>query len=128
MAGKEGIAQLSILKIKIKTNTAQRVITHALETAAKRTGMTTEEIEEMSIPTYGLEEVGLRRDAFGEVTSEVRVNGSEAEQVWVRKDSKYLTSCPKAVKEQYPAELKEITQAIKDIRRMLPAQRDRIDN
>lgn len=128
MTGEEGIAQLNILKIKIKTNTAQRVIAHALETAAKRTGMTMEEIEEMSIPTYGLEEVGLRRDAFGEVTSEVRVNGSEVEQVWIRKDSKHLTSCPKAVKEQYPNELKDINQAVKDIRKMLPAQRDRMDN
>jgi hypothetical protein len=128
MTVSEGIAQLSILKIKVKTNTAQKVIAHALETAAKRLGMTAEDIEEMSVPTYGLGEAGLRRDEFGEVISEVRVNGSEVEQVWVRKDSKRLASAPKAVKEQYPEELKEINQAVKDIRKMLPAQRDRIDN
>src|SRR6266498_245330 len=86
MSGSEGVAQLSILKIKVKTNTAQKLIAHALEIAAKRIGMTIEEIEEMSVPMYGLEEVGLRRDDFGEVTSDLRVNGSEVEQVWVRKD------------------------------------------
>src|SRR5688572_2641893 len=128
MPGSEGVAQLSILKIKVKTNTAQKLIASALETAAKRLGMTAEEIEEMSVPMYGLEELGLRRNDFGEVVSELRVDGSDIEQVWVRKDGKRLSSAPKAVKEKYPEELKEISQALKDIRKMLPAQRDRIDN
>ena len=128
MPGSEGVAQLSILKLKIKTNTAQKVIANSLESAAKRTGITAEEIEEMSVPSYGLEEVGLRRDDFGEVVSEMRVDGSDIEQVWVRKDGKRLSSAPKAVKEKYPEELKEISQAVKDIRKMLPAQRDRLDN
>ncbi len=128
MPGSEGVAQLSILKIRIKTNTAQKLIANALEVAAKRMGMTAEEIEEMSVPTYGLEEVGLRRDELEEVVSELRVNGSEVDQVWIRKDGKRLTSAPKTVKDKYPEELKEIAQAVKDIRKMLPAQRDRIDN
>src|SRR5687767_11604259 len=128
MPGGEGVAQLSILKIKIKTNTAQKLIANALEIAANRTGITAEEIEEMSVPTYGLQEVGLRRDMFDEVNSELRVNGSEVEQVWTSKNAKRLASAPKALKEKYPEELKEISQAVKDIRKMLPAQRDRIDN
>jgi hypothetical protein len=128
MPGSEGVAQLSILKLRIKTNAAQNVIAQALVTASRRIGITPAEIEEMSVPTYGLEEVGLRRDAFEEVVSELRVDGSEVEQVWSRKDAKRLSSAPKAIKEQYPEELKEISQAVKDIRKMLPAQRDRIDN
>src|SRR6185503_12752112 len=128
MPGGEGAAQLSILKLKIKTNTAQKVITNALEIAARRTGITAEEIEEMSVPAYGLEEVGLRRDVFEEITSELRVDGSDAEQLWTRKDAKRLASVPKVIKEKYPEKLKEISQAVKDIRKMLPAQRDRMDN
>jgi hypothetical protein len=128
MPGSEGVAQLSILKIKVKTNTAQKLIANALEVAAGRLRMTAEEIEEMSVPTYGLEEVGLRRDDFEEVVSELRVDGSDVVQVWVRKDAKRLSAAPKAIKEKYPQELKEINQAVKDIRKMLPAQRDRIDN
>jgi uncharacterized protein DUF4132 len=128
MPGSDAVAQLSILKLKVKTNTAQKLIANALEITAKRMGMTADEIEEMSVPTYGLEEVGLRRDDFGEIISELRLDGSELEPVWVRKDGRRLSSAPKAVKEKYPEELKEIAQAIKDIRKMLPAQRDRIDN
>ena len=128
MPGSDGVAQLSILKIRIKMNTAQKLIANALETAARRIGLTAEEIEEMSVPTYGLEDVGLRRDEFDEICSELRVSGHEVEQVWTRKDGKRLASAPKALKEKYPEELKEISQAIKDIRKMLPAQRDRLDN
>ena len=136
MPGSEGVAQLSIMKLKVKTNTAQKVIANALEIAAKRIGITAEEIEEMSVPAYGMEQVGLRRDDLGEVNSELRVNGSDVEQVWVRKacaeprrsDAKQIASVPRAVKEKFPEELKEISQAVKDIRKMLPAQRDRIDN
>ncbi len=128
LPGSEGVSQLSILKLRIKTNPAQKLISNALEVAAKRLGMTAEEIEEMSVPTYGLEKVGVRRDELDEIISELRVNGSEVEQVWTRKDAKRLSSAPKALKEAYPEELKEISQAVKDIRKMLPAQRDRMDN
>ena len=127
MTGNEGVAQLSILKIRIKTNTAQKLIANALEAAARRIELTAEEIEEMSVPTYGLEGVGLRRDEFNEVCSELRVNSNEVEQIWMRNDGKRLSSAPKALKQKYTEELREISQAVKDIRKMLPAQRDRLD-
>ena len=128
MPGSEGVAQLSILKLRIKTNTAQKLIASALENAARRIGLSADEIEEMSVPTYGLQEVGLRQDEFDEICSELRISGNEVEQVWVRKDGKRLASAPKALKEKYPEKLREIAQAVKDIRKMLPAQRDRLDN
>jgi len=128
MPGSEGVAQLSILKLRVKTNTAQKLIANALETAARRIGLTAEEIEEMAVPTYGLEEVGLRRDELDEICSELRISGNEVEQFWARKDGKHLTSAPKTLKEKYPEKLREIAQAAKDIRKMLPAQRDRLDS
>lgn len=128
MPGSEGVAQLSILKLRIKTNTAQKQIASALETAASRLGMSADEIEEMSVPAYGMDEVGLRRDDFGEFFSEIRVDGSDVEQTWLRKDGKRLASAPKAIKDGHLGDFKEISQAVKDIRKMLPAQRDRLDN
>ena len=128
MPGQEAISQLSILKVKIKSNTAQKLIANAIETAARRMGMTSEEIEEISVPSYGLSALGVRRDEFEDAVSEIKVTGSDVEQTWLRSNGKQLASAPKAIKEKYPEELKEISQAVKDIRKMLPAQRDRIDN
>jgi len=44
----EGFAQLSILRLNISTNPAQKSIARALEVAAQRVGVAAEEIEEMS--------------------------------------------------------------------------------
>ena len=124
----DGIAQLSILKLRIKANPAQKAIARALESAATREGISADEIEELSVPDYGMGEVGIRREEFEGYTLEVKVNGSEVEQTWRREDAKIVKSAPKALCEKYPEELKAIKQAVKDIRKMLTAQRDRIDN
>ncbi|HEX8990687.1 MAG TPA: DUF4132 domain-containing protein, partial [Anaerolineales bacterium] len=126
MPSLEGIAQLSILKAKIKGTSAQKAIVAALALAAKRTGISTEEAEEMGVPTYGLDADGQRSYAFGDVSTRIKVVGSEAEQVWERGGER-LAAAPKELKGERRAELKEIEQTLKEIRRMLAAQRDRLD-
>jgi len=126
--GMDGIAQLSILKLRIKARPAQKSIAAALASASMRVGISADEIEELSVPDYGMGEVGIRREEFEGYTFELKINGSEVEQVWKRKDAKVVKSVPKAVREMFPEELKAVKQAVKDIRKMLPAQRDRIDN
>lgn len=129
MPGREGIAQLALLKVKVKFGTAQKVIGSALAEAAKRAGLPQDEIEEMSVPTYGLREVGVRREQFGEYTAELVVTGTNSVELkWMRPDGKRQASVPQAVKEHHGEELKELTQSVKDIRKMLPAQAERLDN
>jgi hypothetical protein len=48
MSSFEGFAQLSILRLTVKTNNAQKNIARALEIAAKHVGVTAEEIGEMA--------------------------------------------------------------------------------
>ena len=129
MPGTAGVGQLALLKVKVKFGTAQKVIEASLAEAAKRAGLPRDEVEEMSVPTYGLQEVGLRRERLGEYAAELVVTGTNsAELKWVRPDGKRQASVPQALKEQHAVELKELTQAVKDIRKMLPAQAERIDN
>ncbi len=47
---------------------------------------------------------------------------------WKRPDSKNQKSVPKAVKERHAEGLKELKQAARDVQKMLPAQRDRIES
>jgi hypothetical protein len=47
MSNFEGFAQLSLLRLDMKTNLAQKNIARALETASRRLGVTADEIEEM---------------------------------------------------------------------------------
>ena len=128
MPGTEGIGQLALLKARIKFGTAQKGIEKALNAAAERVGLPREEIEEMAVPAYGLQEVGVRREQFGEFGVELVVTGTSSTELrWVRPDGKRQKSVPKAVKEHHAEELKELKAAARDIQKMLPAQRDRIE-
>ncbi|HEX5911893.1 MAG TPA: DUF4132 domain-containing protein, partial [Rubrobacter sp.] len=91
--------------------------------------MPLQEIEELSVPTYGLQEVGVRHAKLGEFGVELVVTGTSTTELrWIKPDGKRQKSVPKAVKEHSAENLKEINAAATDLRKMLPAQRDRIEN
>jgi hypothetical protein len=127
MPGLDAVGQLALLKVKVKFGTAQKEVEKALDAAATRAGLPRDEIEELGVPAYGLEEVGRRREVFGEYVAELVVDGSDAALRWAKADSKPLKSVPAAVKKEHADDVKELQGAAKDVARMLAAQRERID-
>ncbi|MEZ4869033.1 MAG: DUF4132 domain-containing protein [Caldilineaceae bacterium] len=129
MPGLAAVGQLAILKTRVKFGTAQGGIEKALHTAAERQGISRAEIEEMAVPEYGLTGVGVRRETLGEFTAELMITGTTSTELrWFKPDGKEQKSIPKRVKDEYAEELSELKQAAKNIQKMLPAQRDRIDS
>ncbi len=127
MSTLDSVAQLAILKARIKLKSAQNGIAKALRMAADRIGITEEELEEIAVPAYGLTSVGFRREALGEFAAEIQVADRKAVLRWNRPDGKVQKSVPKAVKTNYPEQLKELKQSVKDIEKMLAAQAMRIE-
>ncbi|MEM9245026.1 MAG: DUF4132 domain-containing protein, partial [Cyanobacteria bacterium P01_F01_bin.153] len=128
-AGEAAIGQLALMKVKVKFGTAQKGIEKALTAAAERAGLPREEIEEMAVPTYGLAAVGVRRETLGNFTAELEVTGTSSTVLqWIKPGGKPQKSVPKAVKDDFAEELKELKQAAKDIKKMMPAQRDRLES
>ena len=128
MPGLDAVGQLALLKVKVKFGTAQIAIEKALTAAAAREGLPREELEEMSVPAYGLTEVGRLAETLGDFTAELEVARTKSvEIVWRRADGKVQKSLPAAVKKEFGEELKELNAAKKDIEKMLPAQAERID-
>jgi hypothetical protein len=124
-----GVGQLAMLRARVKFGTAQKGIEKALDNAARQAGMPLQEIEEISVPTYGLQEVGVRRTKLGEFGVELVVTGTSTTELrWIKPDGKRQKSVPKAIQEHSAKELKEIKAGSADLRKMLPAQRDRIEN
>jgi hypothetical protein len=124
-----GVGQLAMLRARVKFGTAQKGIERALDNAAGEAGMPLQEIEELSVPTYGLQEVGVRHAKLGEFGVELVVTGTSTTELrWIKPDGKRQKSVPKAVKEHSAENLKEIKAAATDLRKILPAQRDRIEN
>lgn len=129
MPGTEGIGQLALLEARVKFGMAQTGIEKALNAAAERAGLPREEIEEMSVPTYGLQDVGVRREQLGEFGAELVVTGTSTTELrWIKAGGERQKSVPKAVKEQYSEELKGLKATARDVQKMLPAQRDRIES
>jgi len=126
MPGRAAIGQLAVLKVKIKFGTAQKEIEKAFRATAAREGLPPDEVEELAVPAYGLEEVGRHHAAFGDYRAELTVDGSSAGLHWLKGD-KPIKSVPAAVKKDHAEEFKELQAAVKDINAMLPAQRERLD-
>jgi hypothetical protein len=123
------VGQLALLKVRIKFGTAQKEIEKAFTVAAERSGLARDEIEEMSVPAYGLTAVGVREEKMGEFTARLSVTGTTTtELVWAKQDGKLQRAVPSAVKEHHKEDLKELQGAAKDIQTMLPAQRERLDS
>ncbi|MFH1302797.1 MAG: DUF4132 domain-containing protein [Planctomycetota bacterium] len=123
------LGQLAFLKVKVKFGTAQIGIEKALNATAERMQVPREEIEEMGVPAYGLTAVGQLEETLGDFTAQLNITGTTTtELLWLKADGKPQKSVPAAVKKEFPEELKELKASAKDIQKMLPAQRERIDN
>ena len=125
----EAVGQLAMLKARVKFGTAQKEIEKAFNASAEALSIPRHQIEEMGVPTYGMEEVGLRREEFGQdFRAELRVVGREVRLVWFKANGIEQKSVPASVKSEFGDDLKELQSAAKDIAGILPAQADRIDS
>jgi hypothetical protein len=129
MGTPDALGQLALLKVRVKFGGAQAAIDKALNKLAEKLGVQRDDLEEMSVPSYGMTEVGCLTQEIGEFTAELRIIDSRrTELAWKRADGKPQKSLPATVKQEHAEEVKELMGAKKDIEKMLPAQSERLDN
>jgi hypothetical protein len=127
MPGLHGAAQLQRLRQRIKLPSAVAQIDAALEAAARREGMTRDDLDDLAVPTFELVD-GRRREEFGEYAAEIVVSGiQEVEVQWYGADGKPRKSEPAEAKRQYADGVNALKRTVDDLRKALPAQRDRIE-
>ena len=124
MGGPESVAQLARLALRIRYHTARRLVQEALEEAARRQGLSREELEEITVPTFGLDGAGRRVERCGEC---FLVLNSGGELTCERADGTALKSLPEAVKRDFAEDLKELKQAAKEMAPLLQAHRVRLE-
>lgn len=128
MPGRDGLYQLAVLKVRIKYRSALKIMGDALQKASEREGITIAEMEEMGVPSYGLDDVGYGEEEMGEFTAITNINGfKNIELTWRKADGKTQKTVPTSVKNDFATELKELRGAHKDIKSMLSVQKDRIE-
>lgn len=127
--GLEGISHLSRLKLKIKQNSTRGLIEKYLDSASLKMGISTSEIEEISIPDFGLT-LGKRIENFDDYQFVIEVlEIGKVNSTWIKPDGKTQKSVPAFVKDstKHSTKLKKVKVDITNIKKYLTAQRDRID-
>ena len=116
----EAVGQLAMLKVRVKFGHGAEGDREGLHHRRRVLGLPRDQIEELGVPSYGLEDVGLRRESLGEYRAELIVAGSHAALKWFDTKGKTLKSVPAKVKSDHKDDLKELQQSLKDIQSMLP--------
>lgn len=122
------VTALARLKVRVRHRALQNNISKVLQAAAVRAGVTTDELEEMSVPTLGLTDVGFLTEPLGEHTATLRVIGTSTTELrFVSTSGKSIKSVPAKVKSEHTESLKDLKASAKEIEALLPAQRERLD-
>ncbi len=124
----KAVAYLSRLKTKVKHASVRQQLNKALERAADIAGMLPDELEEVAVPDFGLTSVGEFRQPMGDCAAWLTISDTRKTDLrWIKPDGKVQKSVPAAIKEHSADQVKAIKRLGKDIEKMLPAQRDRIE-
>jgi hypothetical protein len=128
MPGLEPVAQLSRLKHRVKSPWGLGQIQEAFAAAVARSGVSVAEVEEVSLPTFGLNAEGALRRQVGNSWAELSIVGTrDVALKWFDAAGQELTGKSSLSKPQ-AAEAKGLRQLAKDIEKMLGAQLARVEN
>jgi hypothetical protein len=100
----------------------------AMDGAAERAGVSPEDLEETSVPDFGLGDDGVAARRVGEYEALLAVTPDDRVQLsWRDPNGKALRGVPQAVKRDHADALAELKAAQKELRALLPAQRARLE-
>ena len=128
-AGPDTLGVLAEMKSLVQDVSAGAVIHEALKRAAERLDLHTDELDEIAVPTYGLQPDGKFSVEFEEYLAELEVqDGKRVVLRWFgRERGRTLTSVPRRIKDGYSELLHELHLKRKAMGKMLTTQRHRIE-
>ncbi|HAI13938.1 MAG TPA: hypothetical protein DCM28_19700 [Phycisphaerales bacterium] len=128
MPCKESVGQLMQLQRILKKPSQKKQLQKALEQAASDAGVSVDALQETAIPTLGLNTDGQLEQSIGSYTALLSIKSStQIQLLWSKADGKIQKSIPKDVKGNHAAELKDLKHRMTQIKKLLPTQRDRIE-
>jgi hypothetical protein len=125
----EAVAQLTRLRAKVKYAVALKLVEKSLQQAAARSGMSTEELEDLSVEGYGLDKQGSKEIALGDAVAELRlaIDGSVSVS-WRNADGKLVKSAPQHVRKAFAKEVRAVGSLAKDLEEAYRVQRVRLES
>ncbi len=127
LEGEASLGELARLSARLTFKATLKLINGALESRAQAMGRTREEIEELSLPSYGLTSVGHAELTLGDTTALISVSDGKATLTWRNKNGRTAKAVPATVRRDHPDEVKALRASVKDIDKMLAAQSTRLE-
>ncbi len=112
---KVAVAELSRLSREIKYASVRDQIAKRLARVALVAGVSVDELEDRSLPDFGLDPEGRAEESVGDYSAVVALSPLDVSLSWVNADGKALKSVPKPVRDQHGEVLKSLRSRVKDI-------------
>ncbi|GJM31942.1 MAG: hypothetical protein DHS20C18_09430 [Saprospiraceae bacterium] len=124
----EGIVRLTYYRSKVKYPSTRRLIERRILEVADREGKTKDEIEEMGIPSLGLDRDHRIEQPMEDYTGILEIEGlQQIKLYWKKPDGKTQKSAPAKFKTSHKTSIAGLKNTAKILKQALPAQRDRIE-
>ena len=125
----EAVAQLTRLRAKVKYSVARRLIEKSLRQGAERSGLTVQELEDISVGHYGLDAEGETEIGIGDAKAVVRLGDDGRVAVaWHNADGKLVKAAPSPTKKTFPKEVRSVAALAKELEQTYLAQRTRLES
>ncbi|WP_051844117.1 DUF4132 domain-containing protein [Streptomyces sp. NRRL S-813] len=116
------------LRSRIRQRALRKQLDTALVTAAGQQGITAEQLVERSVPDHGLApDHSLERELGGHRIRVAIEDATTVRLTFTRPDGGTSRTAPTAVKDGFPAELRELKALAKEVRGTLSAERARVE-
>lgn len=123
----QGISRLMKFKMKIKNNNLLKSIDKIIADLAEKNNVSPDEIDELSIPDFGLDENNVLRQQMGDFTAVYTIRTLQDTELSWEKEGKKQKGVPAQVKNEFGNELKAFKNLVKEIDSYLPALKERIE-
>ena len=125
---KTGIAYLTQFRAKVKYPSVRKIIENRIYEVAEKEGKTKDEIEEMGVPAYGLNERQQLEQMLGDFKAIVTIESIQQVSLkWQKPDDKIQKSVPASIKTTHADAIKALKKMVKEIKEALPAQTHRVE-
>jgi hypothetical protein len=122
----EAAAHLVGAKARVKNGAVLKTLDKTIQTVATRAGMSAEDLEEIAVPDFGIEDGKLARE-LGPASVEIEVASGKAVWNW-QNEGKVVKAVPASVKRDFAPELKELKAAAAEVEKVFAAQKERLDS
>jgi hypothetical protein len=125
----EAVSQLTRLRAKVKYSVARRLIEKSLQQAAERSGLTVNELEDISVAHYGLDAQGEAAIDIGDARAIVHLgDDGKVTVAWHSAGGKLAKAAPSHIKKAFPKEVRSVASLAKELEQIYLAQRTRLES